>query len=299
VQHFSSATRRTFQPPFTTVVVSSSYGSVTNPLQQVMVLPTQPYAPVTLSLTLLKQGSSTVSGGVSITAAPTQIKLATKDVLAMLAMDEYLKGNWPSNSFPRTATLALVDDTFFVVNGTNALLNVMDIMTLEYGDPQVTSGSRNVATGLASTTAGINRLANIVFNDTAINADFAPLFLDVAGLPVPADMQGHSLLPLLQGVHPPGWRTSFYYRYYHDPGDHNTRAHYGVRTETHKLIYFWKKDQWEGYDLVKDPHELNNICHDPGQSNTVAGLKTELYRLKKELKDDDQFANQQPPPGSD
>jgi hypothetical protein len=155
-----------------TVVVSSSYGSVTNPLQQVVVLPTQPYAPVTLSLTLLKQGSSTVSGGVSTTAAPTQIKLATKDVLAMLAMDEYLKGNWPSNSFPKTATLALVDDTFFVVNGTNALLNVMDIMTLEYGDPQVTSGSRNVATGLASTTAGINRLANIVFNDTAINGGY-------------------------------------------------------------------------------------------------------------------------------
>jgi len=154
------------------VVVSSSYGSVTNPLQQVVVLPTQPYAPVTLSLTLLKQGSSTVSGGVSTTAAPTQIKLATKDVLAMLAMDEYLKGNWPSNSFPRTATLALVDDTFFVINGTNALLNVMDIMTLEYGDPQVTSGSRNVATGLASTTAGINRLANIVFNDTAINGGY-------------------------------------------------------------------------------------------------------------------------------
>jgi hypothetical protein len=44
-----------------------------------------------------------------------------------------------------------------------------------------------------------------------------------------------------------------YYRHYHDPGDHNTRAHYGVRTETHKLIYFWKRDYWECYDLVKDP----------------------------------------------
>jgi hypothetical protein len=37
------------------------------------------------------------------------------------------------------------------------------------------------------------------------------------------------------------WRGSWHYRYYHDPGDHNTRAHYGVRTTTHKLIYFWKK----------------------------------------------------------
>jgi arylsulfatase A-like enzyme len=138
-----------------------------------------------------------------------------------------------------------------------------------------------------------------VQNALAINADFAPLFLDLAGLPIPADMQGHSLLPLLQAGPPPGWRTSFYYRYYHDPGDHNTRAHYGVRTETHKLIYFWKKNQWECYDLVHDPYELKNIYDDPAQAGTVAKLKAELYRLKKELRDDDQFADQQPPPGTD
>ena len=43
-------------------------------------------------------------------------------------------------------------------------------------------------------------------------------------------MQGRSLLPVLRGRTPADWRTSMYYRYYHDPGDHNTRAHYGVRT---------------------------------------------------------------------
>ena len=64
----------------------------------------------------------------------------------------------------------------------------------------------------------------------ALNVDFAPTFLDAAGLPVPADMQGRSLLPVLRGRTPADWRTSMYYRYYHDPGDHNTRAHYGVRT---------------------------------------------------------------------
>jgi arylsulfatase A-like enzyme len=134
----------------------------------------------------------------------------------------------------------------------------------------------------------------------AINADFAPLFMELAGQPIPADMQGRSLLPLLKTERPADWRTSFYYRYYHDPGDHNTRAHYGVRTETHKLIYFWKINQWECYDLVHDPLELKNIYNDPAQADAVAKLKTELFRLKKELKDDDQFANQQPPPlGSD
>jgi arylsulfatase A-like enzyme len=131
----------------------------------------------------------------------------------------------------------------------------------------------------------------------AINPDFTSTFMDAAGLPVPADMQGRSLVPLLKGQRPADWRTSWYYRYYHDPGDHNTRAHYGVRTTTHKLIYFWKKDQWEMYDLVKDPDELHNIYSDPAQKETVAKLKTELYRLKKELKDDDQFAYEQPPQG--
>jgi hypothetical protein len=86
-----------------------------------------------------------------------------------------------------------------------------------------------------------------------------------------------------------------YYRYYHDPGDHNTRAHYGVRTATHKLIYFWKKDQWELFDLVNDPHELHNLYGVPGHESVTAALKTELLRLKKSLKDDDQFANDQLP----
>jgi arylsulfatase A-like enzyme len=133
----------------------------------------------------------------------------------------------------------------------------------------------------------------------SINTDFAPTFMDIAGLPVPSDMQGRSLVPLLKGAAPSDWRASYYYRYYHDPGDHNTRAHYGVRTTTHKLIYFWKKDQWEMYDLVKDPDELHNLYNDPSQKQMVADLKKELYRLKKEVKDDDQFAYEQPPNGVD
>lgn len=138
-----------------------------------------------------------------------------------------------------------------------------------------------------------------VENALAINPDFAPTFMDAAGLAVPADMQGRSLVPLMKGEHPSDWRTSFYYRYYHDPGDHNTRAHYGVRTESHKLIYYWKKNQWELFDLRSDPDELHNLYDDPAQQSTVARLKTELYRLKKELKDNDQFADQQPPHGVD
>ena len=133
----------------------------------------------------------------------------------------------------------------------------------------------------------------------AINPDFPRTFLDAAGLPVPDDMQGRSLVPLFKGKTPDDWRTSIYYRYYHDPGHHDTRRHYGVRTATHKLIHFWSKDQWELYDLVKDPKEMRNIYNDPAAQPIIAKLKTELARLKKELKDDDQFASQFPPSGVD
>jgi arylsulfatase A-like enzyme len=127
-----------------------------------------------------------------------------------------------------------------------------------------------------------------------VNCDFAPTFLDLAGQATPSDMQGRSFVPVWKGQIPKDWRKAMYYRYYHDPGDHNTRAHYGIRTATHKLIYFWKKDQWECYDLVADPHEMRNIYTDPKAQTLVANLKRELYRLKKELKDEDQFADRLP-----
>jgi arylsulfatase A-like enzyme len=133
----------------------------------------------------------------------------------------------------------------------------------------------------------------------SLNVDFAPTFLDLAGLPVPGDMQGRSLTPVFRGRTPADWRTSMYYRYYHDPGDHNTRAHYGVRTRTHKLIYFWKKDQWELFDLVNDPQEVHNLYGQPGQETITASLKAELMKLKTAMKDDDQFANEQLPNGVD
>jgi arylsulfatase A-like enzyme len=129
----------------------------------------------------------------------------------------------------------------------------------------------------------------------AINTDFAPTFLAMAGAEVPADMQGRSLVPLLGGQQPADWRTSWYYRYYDDHGAHNVASHYGVRTATHKLMHFWKKNQWEFYDLAADPHELKNLYDDPAHQELVTQLKAEMYRLKKELKDDDQYADKQPP----
>ena len=150
---------------------------------------------------------------------------------------------------------------------------------------------------LARWPAGIK--AGSVSRAMALNVDFAPTFLEAAGLPVPSEMQGRSLVPILKGQSPPDWRQSMYYRYYHDPGDHNTRAHYGVRTMTHKLISFWKSGQWELFDLVNDPAELHNLYEQSGQEKITAGLKAELVRLKQALSDEDQFANEQPPAGVD
>ncbi len=128
----------------------------------------------------------------------------------------------------------------------------------------------------------------------AVNCDFAPTFLNLAGATIPDEMQGRSLAPLFAGGKPPGWREEIYYRYYHDPGHHNTRAHYGIRTDTHKLIHFWKKDQWELYDLVADPDELHNLATEPSARPVLIELQTRLARLKREVGDSDQFATQLP-----
>lgn len=132
-----------------------------------------------------------------------------------------------------------------------------------------------------------------------LNIDFAPTFLEAAGLPIPAEMQGRSLLPVLRGRTPKDWRTAMYYRYYHDPGDHNTAAHYGIRTMTHKLIRFWKKDQWELFDLVNDPYELHNLYGEPGQEELTASLLNQLEAAKRDVRDDDQLANESLPNGVD
>jgi arylsulfatase A-like enzyme len=129
------------------------------------------------------------------------------------------------------------------------------------------------------------------------NIDLAPTFLDLAGLPIPAFMQGRSLGPLLRGEPPADWRKTVYYRYYHDPGHHNTRAHYGVRTATHKLIHYWKQDAWELFDLRSDPAEQHNLLFDPADAarpevaKLFADLKAEIARLQAEFGDDGRYAD--------
>jgi arylsulfatase A-like enzyme len=132
-----------------------------------------------------------------------------------------------------------------------------------------------------------------------LNVDFAPTMLAAAGETVPGDIQGRSFLPILRGEQPADWRKSMYYRYYHYPMHHQVQPHYGVRTEKHKLIYFNKLDQWELYDLEKDPREMRNVASDLAYADVLKQLKEELTRLKTELKDENQFEKELPKDGVD
>ncbi len=119
-------------------------------------------------------------------------------------------------------------------------------------------------------------------NDITSNLDFAQTFLEIAGAPLPDDMQGRSLVPLLKGNTPKDWRKSFYYHYYEFPGPHSVRQHYGVRTDKYKLIYFYRLDEWEFFDLSKDPNELTSQYDNPNYASVISELKGELQRLREQ-----------------
>jgi arylsulfatase A-like enzyme len=126
-----------------------------------------------------------------------------------------------------------------------------------------------------------------------LNVDFAPTFLDLAGVSAPKEVQGRSITSVLKGKTPKDWREEMYYRYYHYPADHRVQPHYGVRTERYKLIYFNKIDAWELFDLKSDPQELRNVYADSSYAKTVKQLKADMTRLRTELNDHDQLQDVQ------
>ena len=122
------------------------------------------------------------------------------------------------------------------------------------------------------------------------NIDHAPTFLELAGAEVPADIQGESYLPLLQGKKPRDWRRSLYYHYYEYPAEHSVCKHYGVRTKRYALIHFYDDiDTWELYDLKKDPEQMHNIYGQPGTEKITKQLREELHRLQEQYDDPIRF----------
>ncbi|MGL4292341.1 MAG: sulfatase family protein [Bacteroidales bacterium] len=130
---------------------------------------------------------------------------------------------------------------------------------------------------------GFDRKGDIT--DLVQNIDYAPTFLELAGVEIPEDIQGVSLLPLLKDEKPQEWRKGLYYHFYEYPAEHMVKRHYGIRTDHYKLIHFYNDiDQWELYDLQADPDEMNNLYGDPQYDAVVAGLKKELKNLQQEYK---------------
>ncbi|MEX0676247.1 MAG: sulfatase [Pirellulales bacterium] len=125
-----------------------------------------------------------------------------------------------------------------------------------------------------------------VSDELVSNIDFAETFLDVAGVPIPAEMQGRSLVSLLKGQTPDDWRKSFYYHYYEYPRPHHVRPHYGVVTDRYKLVRFYgpDTDYWELFDLEADPRELVSVYDETSYAGVRKELEGELGRLRAELK---------------
>ena len=131
------------------------------------------------------------------------------------------------------------------------------------------------------------------------NLDFARTILDYAGIEPCDEMQGRSFRSVVAGnAALPDWPASLYYRYWMHLTDHGVPAHYGIRTETHKLIYYYGEalgttasidvptdPEWELFNLVADPQELRNVHADPEYADVLIELTAELYRLKGEALD--------------
>lgn len=130
--------------------------------------------------------------------------------------------------------------------------------------------------------------AGTTSNELVLNLDFAPTLLEVAGIKPPADMQGRTLVPLFKTGKTRGWRKSIYYHYYEYPhGWHFVKRHYGVRTNRYKLIHFYNdSDEWELYDLQRDPEEMHNLYGKPPYRRLEKRLKKEILRLQHQYRDE-------------
>lgn len=132
-----------------------------------------------------------------------------------------------------------------------------------------------------------------VNKDMVSNLDFGETLIDIAGAEIPKDMQGKSMLPILEGKTPSDWRKAHYYHYYEHPSEHNVMRHYGITTDKYKLIHFYYDiDEWELYDLQKDPSEMKNVYNDPAYSEVKKELHKQLEDLRKQYKDNDSLDQQ-------
>ncbi len=126
---------------------------------------------------------------------------------------------------------------------------------------------------------------NSVNRNMTQTIDYAPTMLDAAGIKVPDFMQGLSLVPTLTGKQKTLPRHNLYYHFYEYKADHTVLQHLGVRGERYKLIYFYPVNEWELYDLKKDPDEQHNLIRSAAYQKTYLQMKAELLKLRDQYDD--------------
>jgi arylsulfatase A-like enzyme len=128
-------------------------------------------------------------------------------------------------------------------------------------------------------------------NELVQNIDYAPTFLEAAGIDIPDDIQGESLLPLLKGKTELEGRNALYYHYFEYPAEHMVKRHNGIRTDRYKLIHYYNDiDVWELYDLQNDPNEMNNIYGQEGTEKLTRELKQQLAELQTKYGEEEYIA---------
>ncbi|ALL05011.1 sulfatase [Pedobacter sp. PACM 27299] len=128
-----------------------------------------------------------------------------------------------------------------------------------------------------------------VSKDFVMNLDIAPTMLDAAGIVIPKDVQGKSMLPQLKDSKNAGRKVMFYH--YYENGEHSVSPHFGIRNSRYKLIRFYKRvNSWELFDLQKDPNELNNLYGQKGYEKITDQMKKELDAQIANYEDQDAAA---------
>jgi arylsulfatase A-like enzyme len=117
----------------------------------------------------------------------------------------------------------------------------------------------------------------------ALNIDIAPTLLAVAGVPIPSQMEGRSLLPLVHGQAIP-WRTDFLFEHlYPDPMIRRSAGVIGGRYKY--LRYLDPNPNYEVlYDLGIDPNETTNFAQDPSYAAILAQLRVRYTQLLSQAK---------------
>ncbi len=121
--------------------------------------------------------------------------------------------------------------------------------------------------------------------EMVLNLDVAPTLLELAGVEVPAQMQGRSVVEMAQGK-APDWRRDWLYEYFEYPLNEYVQPHRGVRTDRYKFIHYYLEPQeFEMYDLQEDPQELKNLYGDPRYADIQRHLIQRLAELRRETGD--------------